>query len=168
MSETKPKRKIGRPTLYSKSLALRICKLVSTSALNLAEICEMAGTSFQRFSEWQHAHPEFADMVSRAMVSHYKLVGAHLPVLADENPIQGDKSDNARVRWLDVRIKTRQWWLSKHLPSIYGDKLDISADVTFTVPQLVGPGAQMAALKPGAPQDVVVESVQKSLKAVND
>jgi|SRR5579872_101062 len=166
---------MGRPTKYSKSLCAKICHTLETGHLNIEQTCESVGITCETFYAWRWAKADFSEAVARALKRHYEVIGERLLDYAEQNVIVGDKSDNARARVHDTRIKARQWFLSKIMPATYGDKLDITADVTFNVPSIITPAPIQPALKPGqqhklpsSPQDVVVESQVTNNQSVSD
>lgn len=159
---------LGRPPKFCDEIADKICLLLCSTNLTIGQVCEQAGITTETFYTWRWTHKQFSDNVARALQQHYQVVGERLLDYAEKDVIEGDKSDNARARVHDTRIKTRQWWLSKLLPQTYGDKLDISHDVTFNVPAIVTSQVSAAPLKPGqaalpagTPQDVVVEAISE-------
>jgi hypothetical protein len=73
----------------------------------------------------------FADKYARARISQASHMFDGLLEIADlsSTEIVGgeDKADNARVQARRLQVDTRKWYLSKVLPKLYGDKLDLTS-----------------------------------------
>jgi Bacteriophage Sf6, terminase small subunit-like len=137
MSEQrKSKQAGGRPTKFNRAAAARICHRLSTSPDNLETICHEAGIHPDTFYEWKSRHTEFSEAASRAMHDHLFVMGERLVDFSDRDVIVGDRSDSARVQQQKIRLETRRWYLSKRLAEIYGDRLQVDANVEFALPDI--------------------------------
>ena len=85
---------------------------------------------------WSKENKEFSEQYARAREVGYKLLADEIIDIADEKEVQVrydgedtilDLSPTAIAR-NRLRVDTRKWMLSKMLPKIYGDKLEISGD----------------------------------------
>jgi transposase-like protein len=126
----------GRPTRYSEALDAEICQMLATSDVGIREICKQVGIEPSTFFLWRHRYPDFSEHVSRAMALHYETVGESLLDYTERDVIAGDRSDSARVQQQRLRVETRRWVLTKKLPEVYGDRLQIDADLGFAMPDI--------------------------------
>jgi hypothetical protein len=180
MSEI-PKKKIGRPPKMNADRFDRIINVLSVSSLGLQAICKANGISASNFYAWMLKAPnEFREMYARARENQAQVLADEITEIADNKEfgvieiVKETKDGTFRetrredaIRHRELQVDARKWVLSKLLPHKYGDRLEVAADVTFNVPQLARPSSEISVLKPGAPQDVVVSSVIKSLKDVS-
>ena len=124
---------IGRPTTFTKEIAQEICKRISFGE-SLLQICKADGMPHRStVHEWilQEDKKEFADNYARARELQAEFLFDEILEISDEAPdkITGeDKSDNARVQAVKLRVDTRKFYISKVLPKKYGDKVDVTSD----------------------------------------
>ena len=85
---------------------------------------------------WSKENKDFLEQYTRAREVGYKLLADEIIDIADEKEVQIrydgedttlDLSPTAIAR-NRLRVDTRKWMLSKMLPKIYGDKLELSGD----------------------------------------
>lgn len=85
---------------------------------------------------WARENKAFSEQYTRAREAGYKLLADEMLDIADEKDVQVrydgedmtlDLSATAVAR-NRLRVDTRKWMLSKMLPKIYGDKLELSGD----------------------------------------
>lgn len=85
---------------------------------------------------WSKENKEFSEQYARAREVGYKLLADEIIDIADEKEVQVrydgedtilDLSPTAIAR-NRLRVDTRKWMLSKMLPKIYGDKLELTGD----------------------------------------
>lgn len=92
------------------------------------------------FYKWLRENEEFAKQYARATEERSEAMAEEILDLADDasNVVLGnDKSDNARVSAMKLRVDTRKWLMAKMKPKKYGDKLDMTTngkDITVPVP----------------------------------
>ena len=110
--------------------------------LSLRKAAESVGESARTVLNWTKANPEFLTQYTRAREIGYLQLADAILNISDEIEIEA-KYDGDDVR-LELnatavarnrlRVDTRKWMLSKMLPKIYGDKieLDHSGEVKFT------------------------------------
>ena len=122
MTTKKPK-KVGRPTKYNSALASKICMRMAGGE-SVRRICrddEMP--CFRAVMAWVHdsshvAYKEgFPEQYQAAMMSKAHHMFDELLEIADD-----DTDDTQRSR---LRVDTRKWYLSKCLPKVFGDKLNL-------------------------------------------
>lgn len=87
---------------------------------------------------WTKANPEFSEQYARAREIGYLLRADEMVTIADtpmigvETKIKPDgtreTTEGDMLGHRKLQIDTRKWMLSKMLPKIYGDKLELSGD----------------------------------------
>lgn len=123
--------KRGRPTRYTPELAAEICQRMSDGE-SLRGICKdehMPPASTVR--GWVLDDIEgFAERYTRARQLLAEHWAEELLDVSDEPPaVTGEgKYDSAYVQHQRLRVDSRKWLLSKVLPRVYGDKLDVTSD----------------------------------------
>ena len=122
MTTKKPK-KVGRPTKYNSALASKICMHMAGGE-SVRKICRDADMpSFPTVMRWVHDSSQvaykdgFPEQYQAAMMSKAHHMFDELLEIADD-----DIDDTQRSR---LRVDTRKWYLSKCLPKIFGDKLNL-------------------------------------------
>ena len=119
----------GRSTLYTEELGNRICELLAEGK-TLTRICkdnpELPSDRTIRRWALDVEHP-FSPQYARA-----REIGYH--AMADDYIDIGDavSEDAPAVAKARLRAESRKWLLSKALPKIYGDKLELSGTVNHT------------------------------------
>lgn len=84
--------------------------------------------------EWAEKHPEFGEQYTRTRARSYLLLAEEIIDISDEETTtvrHGDDEvtvafDATAVARNRLRVDTRKWMLSKMLPKVYGDKLDLN------------------------------------------
>jgi hypothetical protein len=117
-----PRKKLGRPVTFNQDLADRICDKISRGA-SLRQSCREEKPPIDPgiVCKWVVHSESFYQQYMRARRSQAHLHADELVDIADEKVI-----DNERAR---RRIDTRKFILSKVLPKVYGDKLEIEHKV---------------------------------------
>jgi hypothetical protein len=93
---------------------------------------------------WTVDRKDFSDQYARAREIGYHNMADQLLEIADDGRNDSHRDDDGHVQ-IDhdviarsrLRVDTRKWLLSKALPKVYGEKIDINArveDVTPTSP----------------------------------
>lgn len=114
------KRKPGRPTKYSKALAIRICaRLASGESLSKTSKLESMPNIATVF-RWLATIDEFRDMYETACAQR---VEVHIEGIIDiaDNPLLHAQDKR-------VMIDARKWIASKLKNRKYGDKLEVAGD----------------------------------------
>ena len=134
-----PEVKMGRPTIYTKELADRICAGIAEgnslkSVLAMSEDMPSYSTVF----EWLRTYNDFSDNYERSTRERTLAMGEEILDIADDGSndymtiTKGDNDYNVEDREVTnrskLRVETRKWIMSKMLPKKYGDKLDVVSD----------------------------------------
>ena len=136
---SKEKKPRGRPSVFTEAVAEEICERLAAGE-TLTSICEddhLPRESTVRAWALKDSHEFYAQYARAREIGYHRM--------ADEIR---DISDDSRNDWITrktrggeefevfnkeaaerskLRVDTRKWLLSKALPKIYGDKLDVSA-----------------------------------------
>jgi len=114
---------MGRPTKYNAKLAARICERMPAGE-SVRKICrDAAMPSFRTVMSWAHDQTQvvykegFPEQYQAALRSMAQNMFDELLEIADE-----EKRDAQRSR---LMVDTRKWYLSKCLPKVFGDKLNL-------------------------------------------
>ena len=120
---TKNPKKVGRPTKYNSALASKICMRMAGGE-SVRRICRDDDMPcFRAVMAWVHdssqvAYKEgFPEQYQAAMMSKAHHMFDELLEIADD-----DTDDTQRSR---LMVDTRKWYLSKCLPKVFGDKLNL-------------------------------------------
>ena len=122
MTTKKPK-KVGRPTKYNSALASKICMRMASGA-SVRRICnDQDMPCFRTVMAWAHDKDHvaykagFPAQYQAAMESKAYHMFDELLEIADD-----DRCEAQRSR---IMVDTRKWYLSKCLPKVFGDKLNL-------------------------------------------
>ena len=128
----------GRPSTYTPAMAKSICTQIAEGK-SLREICRADGMPYDAtVREWVVDDREgFYSHYTRAVQARAILWAEEITGIADDgtqdtytDPSTGQERTNAEVVARSrLRVDTRKWMLSKVLPKIYGDKLDLNHGV---------------------------------------
>lgn len=123
----------GRPSKYSPKLAYEILRRLSLGE-SILTICKDDGMpNSSTFYNWLLLDKTgvFSNDYNKARAMQASKMFDDLLVLSDlsSSEIVGgkDTGDNARVQARRLQVDTRKWYLSKVLPKLYGDKLDLTS-----------------------------------------
>ncbi len=129
--KTKSKKKIGRPTKYTKTLADKICSELAMGR-SLRTICEPddmpdKATVFR----WLRSNKAFRDQYVLAKDDSAHADDETLQDIGDEaikeSKKVGVKRANAVVNAYKLKADNLKWAMSKKMPKKYGDKLDLTS-----------------------------------------
>lgn len=113
-----------RPTTYTPELGDRICGLLAEGK-TLSAICQDNSDlpSERTIRRWARDpdHP-LAKLYGLAREVGYQTMADHIIDIADGRD-EGETAERSRLR-----VDTRKWLLSKALPKIYGDKLEVKPE----------------------------------------
>ena len=119
----------GRPTAYTPELGGKICELLA-EGMTLNAICNRddipVAESTVRSWAINAEHPFSANYARAREVGCHKM-GDDIMDIADAS--ETDPGQVARDR---LRVETRKWKLSKALPKVYGDKIELSGNLNLT------------------------------------
>lgn len=128
MSDTR--RKLGRPTDYTKDMADKICEKIS-GGLSLRAICAEPGMPARgTVYRWLIENADFQDQYTRAREKQADYFAEEIIEIAD-----GAEAESAAVSKAKLQIDARKWAASKIAPKKYGDKQEIdvkSSDGSMT------------------------------------
>jgi hypothetical protein len=91
--------------------------------------------------DWCEAHPEFGLQYARDRTTGYKLLADEIVDIADDQSrdtvVLRDEAGKVidevqNTEWINrsrLRVDTRKWLLSKVLPKVYGDRLELAGQV---------------------------------------
>lgn len=130
---------MGRPSIYTEKLAKDICDRLAKGE-SLRAICrddEMPDVSTVR--AWTDERPDFSSQYGKARSSQAQHLFDELLEIADDGTndfvekelergkvvINPNTEHIARSR---LRVDTRKWYLSKVLPKLYGEKVDLTTN----------------------------------------
>jgi len=131
--------KAGRPTKFTKALALKICQRIALGE-SLRTVCrdeKMPTTSTVMLWALED-RSGFSEQYETARKMQAGVMFDELLDIADdgENDFYTRTSqdgseyevpDHEHINRSRLRVDTRKWYLSKVLPKIYGDKLDLTS-----------------------------------------
>lgn len=137
----------GRPTLYTQKLADTICERLA-KGMSLREVCRdesMPPESTVRTWALKN-HEGFFAQYDEARKIGYQAMADELLEIADNGSndwMERNGKDDAdtvlngeHIQRSRLRVDTRKWMLSKVLPKIYGDKLDVEHGASDSLSQL--------------------------------
>ena len=118
MSDTK--RKLGRPTDYTKDMADKICEKIS-GGLSLRAICAEPGIPARgTVYRWLIENADFQDQYARAREKQADYFAEEIIEIADSA-----EAESAAVSKAKLQIDARKWAASKIAPKKYGDKTEL-------------------------------------------
>lgn len=129
---------MGRPSTFTQETADAICARLAEGE-SLRAICRGDGmpdpSTVLRWAD-DKENEAFAQQYARARAVGYQLLGDEIVQIADEaeyESVPGQDGESREVRFdatavarNRLRVDTRKWMLSKMLPKVYGDKLDLN------------------------------------------
>lgn len=125
------KKKGGRPTKYTKELAMEIlCSIAEGESL--LKICKSEHMPTRKtVHEWllQDKYRDFSDNYARAREMQAEYLFDETLEISDgvTDKFEGDKGDFAEIEAAKLRVDTRKFYISKVLPKKYGDKIDVTS-----------------------------------------
>src|SRR5262249_27578806 len=112
-------RRCGPESKYSEELAGKICEYIAAGN-HLAFACRELGIHRSTVNRWEKEHPEFKEAVRVARIEGAWALYDQVFDISDE--MVEDTSGASRQR---ERLRVRMWALSKMLPAVFGDKLEV-------------------------------------------
>jgi hypothetical protein len=122
--------------MYSQETADAVCSLL-IDGKSLRAACRELDVAPPTILLWTKNNKEFAEQYARAREIGYHLLADEIIEISDEADVEIVK--NGQKEELDLsataisrnrlRVDSRKWMLSKMLPKIYGDKLDMNHGV---------------------------------------
>lgn len=133
-AEDKPKKKIGRPSSYTKDKAAEICARL-TDGESLKSICRDPNMpDIKTVYLWMGQNESFLHQYARAREDQADTLADEIQDIADTKPAQvvDDKGiarvDSGHVNWMRLRIDSRKWVAAKLKPKKYGDRIVHAGD----------------------------------------
>jgi hypothetical protein len=112
------KKKTGRPPLYSKEMAERICDLVATGE-NDYTIEKMPGfPRAETIRQWRNKHADFSALYARAREDRADFRAARI-----DGHMKKLLNDELKPDAVRVLIDGEKWLAAKEQPKRYGDKI---------------------------------------------
>lgn len=115
-----------------------VCRLMSDEGLTLRKAVKMPNMpSKSLVLLWASQDEVFADQYARArdaLVAHWaeEIVEISDDASNDTRLVGEAETEVANTEWINrsrLRVDTRKWLLSKLMPKVYGDKVDVSHSV---------------------------------------
>ena len=123
MNTKKLKKKLGRPTKYNTALASKICMRMAAGE-SVRRICtDKSMPTFNTVMRWvsdknQVAYKDgFSEQYQEAMAVKAQNMFDEILEIADDDTREAQRSR--------IMVDTRKWYLSKCLPKVFGDKLNL-------------------------------------------
>lgn len=120
---------MARPTTWTKEKKAQIqeviCREIATGRA-LIEICEDDGMpGYSTVLTWRSEDAAFQEMYAHAREEQADWHAEQIILIADNEP------DPNKAR---VRIDARKWAASKLRPKVYGERINLDADVSVRIP----------------------------------
>jgi hypothetical protein len=130
--------------VYTQALADEICdRLADGEPLNV--ICKTPGMPVpSAIRKWALDRADFGARYTRAKSIGYERLADEVIAIGDAPIIHNGHPDNALVQHARLMSDNRKWLLSKVLPKIYGDKVEISGDANAPLIQRI----ELVAVRP--------------------
>lgn len=121
----KEKKKLGRPSSYTKEVVDDICMLLAEGE-SLRKVCERPEMpSLSMVFRWLNENADFRDQYARAREAQTESMLEDVLMIAD-----GATPEDVQVAKL--RVEARKWAMSKLAPKKYGDKVTQEISGTMT------------------------------------
>lgn len=134
--------KRGKGSCYTQELAQRICELIA-SGLGLPAVTQKLKAEGSHaptpanITDWALKIPEFAEMYTHARIVQAHNMADELISIAEdgskdrvtryrEDGTEYEATDFEHINRSRLRVDTRKWYLSKVLPKLYGDKIEVN------------------------------------------
>lgn len=103
---------------------------------SLRAVCKADGMPHaSTILNWCEDCPEFGQQYARVRARSYQLLAEEILEISDESSADSYVDDNGNERTNSevvarskLRVDSRKWMLSKMLPKVYGDKLELAGD----------------------------------------
>ena len=128
----------GRPTIYTKELAERICELVATHTIGIKALCKMFEDipDQQTIKNWRRTIPEFFALYDIAKQFQAQLLVEEcedlipLEIKTYQDDSGQERYDPVSATLLKEKIAHRRWMAARLAPKVYGDRQTIEQTVT--------------------------------------
>jgi hypothetical protein len=122
---------MGGVTVFTQEKADRLCELIA-QGVSLRKAAEEIGVHNSTPLLWCKANADFDQQYARAREIGYRLLAEEIIEISDDSSgdmletDNGPKPNPEMVARSRLRVDSRKWMLSKMLPKIYGEKLDVN------------------------------------------
>jgi hypothetical protein len=139
------KKPTGRPTMYNEELASALCARIAEGE-SLRNVCKDDGMpAISAVLRWLTEDDKqfFKDQYDQAKLAQAEHLFHEILEITDQEgkdfyDADGKKIPNSvKIQRDRLRIDTRKWYLSKVLPKVYGEKLDLSSGGEKLSPNIV-------------------------------
>ena len=132
--QTKEKAKMGRPSLYSEALAIKICTRLGLGE-SLRKIClDDDMPSMASVMTWLTTKADFLEQYTRAREIQAETQFDEMIDIVDQPPelshvtdkngeLVEVKLDSSYVQWMKLRIDTRKWTAARMAPKKYNERV---------------------------------------------
>lgn len=149
-----PRSIIGRPTIYTEELAIKICDTIATSPLSVEKLAELHDwfPHPDTVYDWIHKKPGFSELYARAKENQVEVRQEHaIDLVTDESkdfiidPNGKHIINNAAMQRLRLHVELLKWQAERLKSKKYGAKAQ--AEVLFDDDQLQAIKQQVLAQK---------------------
>jgi hypothetical protein len=138
--EGETKKRTGRPSSFNQEQADEICKRLSEGE-TLTKIVKSEGMpALNTIYRWSEANEAFRKQYARARDEFYRRMADDVMDHSDDakNDFTVDEHgkrvvNHENIQRSRLRVDTRKWLLSKMLPKLYGDKIELSGKLGHEV-----------------------------------
>ena len=135
--QLKPTPDTGRPTAYNQDTAQAILDTIATTDKNVETIAEEHGITARTFCRWLLINEEFCHAYRRAMGNKALILGEsitndieNLKKTVDRDDIDTKWQTN-QLGYFDKKWRHLEWFMGKYNREMFGDKLDMTAEVSL-------------------------------------
>lgn len=127
---------------FDQAKADRICAMLAEGK-SLRAAAKENGIAASTVLDWTQANAAFGEQYVRARQIGYQLLADELIEIADDSSgdvIETEDGPKANAEFTArsrLRLDTRKWMLSKMLPKVYGDKLELGGELNHRVEKVV-------------------------------
>jgi hypothetical protein len=133
MAKANTKRKPGRPSEYTPELGAAICGRIANNE-TLRSICsDKTMPAASTVALWVvNDTGKFSDHYARARQAQATILADEIIEIADDSSRDfietedGPVLDREHIQRSRLRVDTRKWYLSKVLPKVYGEKVEVT------------------------------------------
>ena len=136
-------KKIGRETIYTEELGIRICELVACNPVSLKKLCKendwMPDDS--TVFDWVARHPAFASAYARAKKKQCDAHADETIHIIDDSITEILKPENKQIasalaQVARNRVEARQWYIGKLSPRKYSERKYVDQKIDAKVENL--------------------------------
>lgn len=122
----------GRPTIYSKEIADKICESLALGQSMRTVCADEKLPCMATVFKWLREKPDFLEQYTRAKEESADAMSEDVLDIADDGTNdfmetkKGLKVNKEAVMRSRLRVETRKWLMAKMKPKKYGDKIDMT------------------------------------------